>query len=217
MDGIDEAGGDGDLCGEVEGLGGPADGVAQQVGVADVADFDLHEIAVGVSEPLEVAFDAGAGEVVEEEDGLAGGEDAVGEVGADEPGAAGDEDGSVGAGVVDAFAEPVGVAEGLDSAVAPEAEEEFFAAVAAFESEVVFAFVGVEAIDGGQSGVEVVAGVPVDALDGCVEGIDEGGELAAFVVTPGGIAGFGDPDFGIESYWSRTSRMRATWGVQPSQ
>jgi hypothetical protein len=63
--------------------------------VADVADDAGYACAMAVFQPLQVAFDAGAGERIEDEDPVAFARQPVGEVATDEAGASGDEDRSV--------------------------------------------------------------------------------------------------------------------------
>ena len=92
--GVVDGGGDGYLGGEVVDFGGVANGVTDGGGVADVAFDDLKAAAGGERlEPVDVAGDAGAGEIVEDADvGVGLREEALGEVRADEARAAGDED-----------------------------------------------------------------------------------------------------------------------------
>ncbi len=63
----------------------------------------------------------------------------------------------------------------------------------------VVALIGVEAVHGGERGVEVVKGIPVDAGHGHAKHIHQGLELPVFIMPPGGEAGFGDPDFGLRA------------------
>ena len=90
--GVDERGGDGDLGGEVVDGGRTVHGVVHGGGVSDVGAAELDVIGVLVPQPAGVARDAGAGEVVEDEDAAALPGEAVGEVGADEARPAEDQD-----------------------------------------------------------------------------------------------------------------------------
>src|SRR5205085_7985165 len=60
--------------------------------IAHARDLDAQPIAVAGPEPLEVALDAGAREIVQHEHGPAFPQETLGEVGADEATATGDQD-----------------------------------------------------------------------------------------------------------------------------
>ncbi len=72
--------------------------VAQDIGVADVGQFERHGIAVRGLQPLDVLLDTGARQVVVDDDPVTFAHQPVGQIGADEAGAAGDDHRLVGAG-----------------------------------------------------------------------------------------------------------------------
>ncbi len=92
--GVVDRGGDSDLGGEVVDFGGVMGCIADGCGVADVAFDDFEAAAAGERlEPVEIAGDAGTGQVVEDADvGFGLLQETFGEIGADEARTAGDED-----------------------------------------------------------------------------------------------------------------------------
>src|SRR3954452_14494363 len=92
FDRIVETGGDRDLCGEMKDFRRPADGVGDGARVSCIGIAELHQLAVYVAQPFQIALHAAAGEIVEETDALSIAEKPVGDIRADEAAAAGDQD-----------------------------------------------------------------------------------------------------------------------------
>jgi hypothetical protein len=101
-------------------------GVAQDIGIADVGQFERHGIAMRRFEPLDIPLDSGARQVVVDDDPVTFAHQTVGQIGADETGAAGDDnrlDGA-GGGYRDRTAEPVERSDGRHAALFQQAAQQ---------------------------------------------------------------------------------------------
>ena len=89
---IVEAGGYGDLRGEMKHGAGFRDGVAQPGCCAHIRDLDPYTCTVRGAKPAQIAFGTGPREAVVNDDRPPLAQHPVGQIGADEAGAAGDQD-----------------------------------------------------------------------------------------------------------------------------
>jgi hypothetical protein len=193
LGGVGEAVGHRDLTCEVEDGGGDGDGVGDGVAVAHVGGLGDDAGAVAVAQPVEVLRDAGAAEVVEDDDLAALRQQRVGEVRADEARAPGDQDGigrprAAGAGDRDLAAHR------LRPAFAQQAGEQLLAAVHVAQAHEVVADVELAALLHGRVARQVGERVPVEPLGRRIERVEEAAGLLDLVVAPGRVARFGDPD-----------------------
>ena len=88
-------------------------------------------------------------------------------------------------------------------------KEQLRGAVRALQAVVILALVGVEGIRSGGCGSRSCDRLPVDALDGRIQRIDEGAHLRALVAAPGGEARLRDPDLRLRPKPSRARPARS--------